>query len=132
MSGERCILQVAHPAAKKDTARRVYQITLAGWEAFQKGTLAELAGPPRPTSTFLLALSNLPFVPGLEAGAALCSYRDRLLERKEYLQVRMGLGDEWFPFHVAAIFEFSLVMVQAELDWLDQFIREMEAQDGQA
>ena len=103
MSGEGCILQVAHPAVGKCPARRVYQITLAGWEAFQKGILAALAELPRPTSTFLLALSNLPFVPSLEAGAALCSYRDRLLERKEYLQQRMGLGDERYPFHVAAI-----------------------------
>jgi len=120
------------PAAGKGPARRVYQITRAGWEAFQKGTLAALSEPARPTSTFLLALSNLPAVPSLEAGAALRNYRDRLAERKRYLQQRMDLGDEKFPFHVAAIFEFSLVMLQAELDWLDQFIREMEAQDEQA
>lgn len=132
MSGEGCILHVAHSAAGKDPARRVYQITLAGWEAFQKGTLAALAEPPRPTSTFLLALSNLPSFPSLAAGAALRSYRDRLLERKEYLQQRKGLGDEWFLFHVATILEFSPVMIQADMDWLDQLIREMEAQDGQA
>lgn len=120
------------PAAGRGPARRVYQITQQGWETFHKGTLAALAEPPRPASTFLLALSNLPAVPRREAVVALRNYRDELSERKEHLQQRQALGEGNNPFHVNAMFEFSLAMIQAELEWFNRFIRELEAQDDQA
>jgi DNA-binding PadR family transcriptional regulator len=119
------------PAVGKGPARHVYQITQLGWEAFQKGTLAALAEPPSSNSTFLLALSNLPAVPRREASAAVRHYQDRLVERKEHLLQRQKLGEGKFPFHVNAIFEFGLVMIHAELEWVEGFLREMEAQNDQ-
>ncbi len=111
-------------------ARKVYTITEAGWEACQGGILEALSEPSRPQSMFLLGMSNLPAVPREESLAALQHYAASLAERREHLQERMNMGKGSFPFHVGAIFDFSLMMIQAELAWLEKFIKQMEAQDG--
>ena len=111
-------------------ARKVYSITKDGWEAFQHGILKSLAEPIHSESMFLLGMSNLPTVPSDEALAALREYVARLTERREHLQIRVKMGERTFPFHVEAIFDFSLTMIQAELDWLAKFIQQLEAQDG--
>ncbi len=112
-------------------ARKVYTITRAGWETCQEGILEALSEPPQPESMFLLGMSNLPAVPRAEAQAALQQYADRLAERREHLLERMQIGQGAFPFHVGAMFDFSLTMIQAELAWLDKFIQQLEAQDGE-
>ena len=111
-------------------ARKVYTITEAGWETCQGGILEALSEPPRPQSMFLLGMSNLPAVPRDEALAALQHYAASLAKRREHLQERMKIGKGSFPFHVEAMFDFSMMMIQAELAWLEDFIQQMEAQDG--
>jgi DNA-binding PadR family transcriptional regulator len=111
-------------------ARKVYSITEAGWKTCQQGILESLSEPPRPESMFLLGMSNLPTVPREQALAALHLYETNLAERREHLQERMKIGEGAFPFHVGAMFEFSLIMIQAELVWLEGFIQKLEAQDG--
>ena len=111
-------------------ARKVYTITEAGWKTCRQGILEALSEPPRPQSMFLLGMSNLPAVPREEALAALQHYAASLAERREHLQERMNIGQGTIPFHVEAMFDFSLTMIQAELAWLENFIQQMEAQDG--
>jgi DNA-binding PadR family transcriptional regulator len=111
-------------------ARKVYTITKAGWETCQAGILQSLAEPPRPESMFLLGLANLPAVSKKEALLALKLYADRLADRTEHLVSRLQIGGDSLPFHVEAMFEFSLSMIQAESAWLKQFIQQLEAQDG--
>jgi len=41
----------------------------------------------------------------------------------------MNIGHT-IPFHVEAMFDYSLTMIQAELAWLEKFIKQMEVQDG--
>jgi DNA-binding PadR family transcriptional regulator len=111
-------------------ARKIYSITKEGWEVYQSGILETLSAPPRPESMFLLGMSNLPTVPREQALVALQNYADRLAERREHLRARMQIGQGAFPFHVREMFDFSLTMIQAELAWLEKFIKRMEAQDG--
>jgi DNA-binding PadR family transcriptional regulator len=111
-------------------ARKVYAITEAGWEACQRGILESLSQPPRPESMFLLGMSNLPAVSRGEALAALRQYVVSLADREEHLEQRKQMGGSTFPFHVEAMFDFSLTMIQAELAWLEIFIQQMEAQNG--
>ncbi len=111
-------------------ARKVSTSPEAGRETCQGGILEALSEPPRPQSMFLLGMSNLPAVPRDEALAALQHYAASLAERREHLQERMNTGQGTFPFHVEAMFDFSLSMIQAELAWLEKFIKQMEAQDG--
>jgi len=111
-------------------ARKVYSITKDGWKTCQRGILEALSEPSRPPSMFLLGMSNLPAVPRAEALAALQHYAASLAERREHLQERMNIGQGTIPFHVGAMFDYSLTMIQAELAWLEKFIQQMEAQDG--
>lgn len=111
-------------------ARKVYTITESGWKACQTGILDSLAQPPRPESMFLLGMSNLPTVPRAEALAALQHYAEHLAEREEHLQRRRQVGEAALPSHVEAMFDFSLTMIQAELGWLQNFIHQMEIQNG--
>ena len=112
-------------------ARKVYKVTGAGWEICQEGILEALSKPPQPESMFLFGISNLLAVSRDEALAALQKYADQLAERKDHLLRRMQLGQETIPFHVVAMFDFSWTMIQAEIDWLEKFIQQLEAQDGE-
>jgi hypothetical protein len=76
---------------------------------------------------FLLGLANLPSIPQEEALTALQAYAAHLAERYEHLQKRGQIGADSFPTHVAAMFDFSVKMIQAELAWVKQFIQQMEA-----
>ena len=111
-------------------ARKVYTITEIGLETCQDGIHAALSEPPRPESMFLLGMSNLPSVPSGGAISALRNYAATLSERQEHLQARLIGGRDYLPFHVEAMFDFSLTMIQAELAWIENFINELEARDG--
>jgi DNA-binding PadR family transcriptional regulator len=128
---EGSIESVLEKSSGRGPARKVYSITKAGWQTYQRGILTALSEPPQPESMFLLGLSNLPAVPQGDALTALKQYSNRLDERREHLQVRMETGREAVPFHVKAMFDFSLTMIQAELSWLEMFIDQLEAQDGE-
>jgi DNA-binding PadR family transcriptional regulator len=127
LEGQGYIEGKVEQAAGRGPARKVYTITQSGSQACQVGILESLAEPPRPESMFLLGLANLPAVPKEEALSALRAYADRLAERLEHLQQRGQIGADSFPAHVAAMFDFSLKMIQAELAWVKQFIQQMEA-----
>lgn len=117
-------------ASGKGPARKVYTITEYGWNAYQQAILESLAQPSRPESIFLLGMSNLPAVPRDDALTALRQYAMKLTDRERHLQERVHIGQGKFPYHVEAMFDFSLTMIQAELTWLYNFIQQMEVQNG--
>ena len=127
LEGQGYIDSKVEQSAGRGPARKVYTITQSGSHICQEGILRSLARPPRPESMFLLGLANLPSIPQEEALTALHTYAAHLTERREHLQKRAQLGVDSFPIHVAAMFDFSLKMIQAELAWVKHFIKQMEA-----
>lgn len=111
--------------AGQGPARRVFHITPAGEAAFREGILDALSTPQRGSLPFLLGLANLPYVPRGEALAALHRYRDFLAERYEHVRVQ-GAREPSLPVHVEAMFDFSLKMIEAELRWVEGFIKQLE------
>ena len=109
-------------------ARRVYHVTGAGLRAWQGATLRLLSEPSASYQSFLLGLSNLPGIPRQQALPALRQYATRLRERRQRIEQRM---DEQAPLprHVEILFEFSLVQIDAQLDWLERLIGELKAGD---
>jgi DNA-binding PadR family transcriptional regulator len=109
-------------------ARRVYHVTPAGLSAWRDGTLQLLSEPGASYRSFLLGLSNLPGIPREQALPALRQYSARLAERRQRIEQRM---DEQAPLprHVEILFEFSLLLIDAQLQWLQQLIAEVEAGD---
>lgn len=112
----------------KGPARKVYQVTEVGREAHMTATLEALSVPGQRFTPFLLGMSNLPVVPNEQALVALRSYRDQLENRREHVAARVQ-EQHPVPDHVNAMFDYSLALIKAELSWIDEFIKQMEAGD---
>jgi DNA-binding PadR family transcriptional regulator len=108
-------------------ARKVYQATSAGREAYRGAVLDALAVPRQQHSTLLLGLSGLPDVQLTAAVDALRQYRAALIERRENVQASWD-RQRPLPSFVEALFDYSVAMIQAEITWLEEFIAKAEEQ----
>jgi DNA-binding PadR family transcriptional regulator len=116
--------------AGQGPARKVYKITPAGLEARTEGVLEALSSPQRRTSALQLGLANLP---GIQNSAALSALRDYHEELKAQLgHVRSRWEEQHpLPYFVEAMFEHSVALILAELEWLERFISQLEDQSDQ-
>ncbi len=114
----------------KGPARKVYHITTAGLEAYHKATIQALSNPIPPYSAFLLGLSNLQGIPTEDALQALHQYRQKMAERAEHLRKRWGAYESHLPFHVNALFDLSMTLIDVELSWVTDFIHQIEGRQG--
>jgi DNA-binding PadR family transcriptional regulator len=121
------ILSRTAPAAGRGPARKVYEAQPAGRQAWYQATLAALTGPGQPNSSFLLGLAGLPGIRPQDAVAALRQYRRHALARKAEVEAAwQGAGA--LPFAIEGMFEYSVNVLQTELDWLDRYIPRFESQ----
>ena len=117
-------------AAGRGPARKVYHITQTGILELRTAITKALEVPqPRHTS-FSLAIGNLPVIPSAEAVAALQTYRDALADRLAHVQAR-GEAQKPMPYFVDALFDYSVTMIQAEMAWVEKFIKQVEEQNEQ-
>ncbi len=116
--------------AARGPARKVYQATTAGQEALRIGVLDALSVPRRCYSPLQLGLSHLPGIPPGEAVAALRQYREALVARLAHVQ-EQHKGLQPLPRFIQAMFEHSIIMIEAEIGWIDGFIEELEDEHGQ-
>jgi DNA-binding PadR family transcriptional regulator len=113
------------PKAGKGPARKVYAITTAGWAAWKAETLRALSEPQRCYKPLQIGLANLNGLSRAEALSALEQYSQQLSERREHVSQRRQENGEPLPFHVAAMFDLSLALIQAELDWVVKFTEQL-------
>lgn len=116
--------------AERGPARKVYQATSAGRAAYRDAVLDALSVPRRWHSTFLLGLSSLPLIPQAEAVMALQQYRDAMVARRDHVQ---GNWDRQrpLPTFIDAMFDYSVALIQAEITWMENFIKVVEEQHEQ-
>jgi len=107
-------------------ARRVHRITPTGSQAWHEAIVEALSCPHRCYTGFQLGLSCLPGIMTDESVAALRQYRARLAERRDHVCARWRRGGEPLSFHVNAMFDLSITMIEAELGWVEWFIGELE------
>jgi DNA-binding PadR family transcriptional regulator len=112
------------PAPGKGAARRVYHITAAGKREYLRGVRAALAEPLRLFPLLQLGLAGLPAVAPAEAAADLERYARSLGERRAGVQAR---GRRRNPFHVQAMFEYSVKMIGAEEEFVKDLARRLRA-----
>lgn len=107
-------------------ARKVYGITRAGMAALKDGALEALSNPEGGSQSLLLGLANLPILEPGEAINALKKQRQGLLQRQARI---LGKAAEQapIPHFVEALFDYSMSMIQARLDWLDKFIDDVDS-----
>ena len=105
----------------------VYRLTPVGRFAWRRAALAALANPDRTYSPFQLGLANLPLIPAEKSIQALREYSQRLRDRRKHVRDRLDSAVDDLPFHAAAMFDLSLTMIEAELSWVQRFVRTLSA-----
>ena len=115
--------------AARGPARKVYRATPEGFATLRQSTLDALATLPHPTSPLQLGLSNLPIISPTEAITALEAHRQALIGRIEGVQATWD-RQRPLPYFVDAMFDHGLTMAQAELAWIEKFIKQVEEQNG--
>ncbi len=111
-------------------ARKIYQATAGGSEACREQTLAALQTTHRFQAPILMGLANLPHVSIPEALAGLKQYRRNLKERLIRIKARR-LVQRPIAFHVEALFDYSLISIEAEKKWIEKMIKQLEVKDGE-
>jgi DNA-binding PadR family transcriptional regulator len=112
---------------ERGPARKVYRATPSGLEAFHAAVIEALSMPQPRHRHLLLGLANLPAISQAEALAALRQYSQCLNARREILKAhRESLHPH--PYFVEAIFDYNLTMMQAELEWAERFIKQVQTQ----
>lgn len=110
-------------------ARRVYRLTEAGLGVLREAVRARLARPRLRSGDFDLALANQPVLLPDETREAVRENRDYLVQRVEFVRARLQAaraGAQPAPPHVEALFSRSLALMQAELDWLNDYLTQLE------
>jgi DNA-binding PadR family transcriptional regulator len=107
---------------------KVYHPTDAGREAFHAAIFEVLSVPqpiPRP---LMLGLANLPALSTKEASTALSQYGKQLTEKMGILRAVLDSDQHSHPYFVDAMFELALTVMQAELEWVEKFTRQIQEQ----
>jgi DNA-binding PadR family transcriptional regulator len=117
-------------ASGQGPARRLYTMTPEGQAAWRQATLEALANPVRCNMPFLQGLANLPGLPHADVVTAVQQYHARLLERHAHVQARRRQLGSSLPFHLEAMFDLSLTLIKAELEWAARFIRQLRGVGG--
>jgi DNA-binding PadR family transcriptional regulator len=107
--------------AERGPARKVFHITQAGVEARHAALIDVLSVPWQGSPSLMLGIGNLPAVSPAEAAAALQKYRDTLATRLARVQDRWE-SQRPLPYFVDAVFDYTVTLVQAEMDWVNGFI----------
>ena len=116
-------------AAERGPARKVYHITPAGEKAVDEGALDALSIPHRSYQQFLMGLAILPRINHQDTLESLSEYHKALYKRRESMQVRLE-SQRPLPYFVEAMFDYSLTLVNAEIDWVEKFIQKLKSMEG--
>jgi DNA-binding PadR family transcriptional regulator len=113
-------------------ARKVYQVTEAGSKAWTEATLKALSTPVGGSDPFLLGLAGLPAFSGEQAAAALRLYRRNLAQRRDLIRDRWQAAGEHLPLFLEGMFDFSVSMLEARMDWVGGFLAKIEVGEGES
>ena len=113
----------------ENAARRRYRITPAGFGVLQTA-VADLISTPREIANgFELGLANLHVLRAAQIRTAFIAYRQELMSRLAQARERgRVLHESKAPFNVDALQGHHIAMLEAELDWIKEFIEQWEAQ----
>jgi DNA-binding PadR family transcriptional regulator len=109
----------------KGPARKVYHPTQKGIEAFRLGVSKALSMPENTNSSLQVGLANLPSLGPDEIHRALQQRKQVLLDLMKEVKQKWEKQPS-LPYFVDTMFEYSLLMMQAELAWLEKFIQRVE------
>ena len=116
--------------AGRGPARKVYAVTEGGRAQLRTAIVEALTTPQRCYTPLLLGIANLPAVSAAEATAALQQYVAALDAQLAHMRERWE-AQKPLPYFVEAMFAYSDTLIKTERDWVEQFIKQVEANNGQ-
>ncbi len=111
----------------KGPARKVYELTDTGWADWHQAVISTLSQPEPCHLPIQIGLSNLALIPLDEARVALGNYLANLQAQQHELTNRKSNQGFPLPYQVNAMFDLSLAMIEATIQWLQSFTVELEA-----
>jgi DNA-binding PadR family transcriptional regulator len=114
------------PAKGRGPDRKVFSATPAGLEALRAGVEYSLREPALGDKSFLFGLSCLPLLGRDGALNSLHTRRRALQEEYDALSRHPALTVPGFPAHVTAMFTYSMSVIRANLDWLEDYIKQFK------
>lgn len=123
------------PAAGRGPAKKVFSATPQGYAALHNGIRLAITIADHDNQRFLLGLSCLPLLSHAEVEKAFQERMSCLSDKVKEFKVHPAFTIPGFPSHVRAMFEYSIAMIQAELDWSEGFLKtyfQGESQNGKA
>ena len=111
-----------------ETARREYRITAAGYGVLQTAVMDLLSTPREYANSFELGLANAYVLRASQIRTAITAYRlelqAQLVQARQRQQVALA---ESAPFHVQALFDHRVALLEAEIAWITRFVEEWES-----
>ena len=114
----------------KGPARKVYELTETGRLVWHESVLAALSYPKPCHPPIQIGLSNLPWIPKNQALTALAAYLSDLRAMQLELTTRQMNGGLALPYQVNAMFGLSQALIEAEIQWLENFMLELSLLPG--
>lgn len=111
-----CVESEPGPSSR---SRRVYSATERGRRAAVEAAVAAIGDPAPLHPPLLVGLANLPLLTGEQVAAAFDERRRRLDERIRSVEAARRAQGPLPPF-VDSIFTYSLSLLKAERQWLDE------------
>lgn len=111
---------------ERGPARKVYHATKTGLAAFHAAIIEVLSVPQPSPYPLMLGLANLPTISSKEALTALNQYGQHIKEKREILRTALDSKQHAHPYFVDAMFELGLIVMQAELEWVEKFTRQIQ------
>jgi DNA-binding PadR family transcriptional regulator len=112
----------------KGPSRKVYTITQEGKQVLIDGAINALITRQGSSVPFLLGLSNYPIIPRERLVEALNTHVNQIEDQLVYLSTRVEEQSP-LPAFVEAMFDYSRSMAKAELNWIRNFIKQVEHGD---
>ena len=105
---------------------KAYRPTDKGRETFHAAIIETLSVPQPSPRPLMLGLANLPSLSTKEALTALSQYNKQLTEKTGILRTILESDPQSHPYFVNGMFELALTVMQAELEWVEKFTRQIE------
>ncbi len=113
---------VLQPAAGRGPAKKVFTATPLGYQVLHDGIYWAISIADHDTKRFLLGLSCLPLLSAHEVERAFQERMASLSAKIKSFLTHSAFTVPGFPAHVRAMFEYSIAIIQTELDWSEKFL----------
>lgn len=110
------------PAAGRGPAKKVFSATPQGHKVLHEGIIMAVTIAEHDNQRFLLGLSCLPLLSRHEVEKAFQARMVSLSEKIKEFKLHPSFTTPGFPPHVRGMFEYSIAIIQAELNWSERFL----------